>query len=117
MSSYGIKVFNGQGHERFSLETRLTTLLFSDVVSADSTGSIHISVPSHLSAVVHAVALDSDVYLRHVPHKVTFNVGTGLITWAPALKSEDVQATQGFEAVGRMLRSRSRIQVIGYVES
>jgi len=115
MSTYGLELRDENGVVTFDLTTRMTNFVWSKRVSADASGHAYVHVPTHVWPVVHAVPLAGDGYVRHVPHRVTFNADTGYLTWEPGLTAVDSDNVSEFEPVGRPVRSASRIHVIGYV--
>lgn len=111
--SHGIQVRSAQGDVTFDLTTRLTTLVLSRVVGANSSGSVWLDIPLGAEFAAQAIPLDGDQYMSHVPHKLTYNANNRVLSWAPAVVSESEVANLAYFA--RPRRSRSRILVFSYM--
>ncbi|WP_280568281.1 hypothetical protein [Chromohalobacter sp. 296-RDG] len=110
--SFGIQV-RKDGDVTFELSSRLTTLILSRVVGHNSSGSVTLDIPGTMDFAVQAIPLDGDQYMRHIPHKLTYDASTQTLSWMPAISSG--AEVSNLEDWASPRRSRSRIVVFGYM--
>ncbi|MCE3025721.1 hypothetical protein [Salinicola sp. DM10] len=113
--SFGIRTWAPGGELGFELTTRLTKLILQRDVESWHSGSIALNVPQNMEFTAQAIPLDSDQYMRHVGHRLTYDSRAKVLSWEPGLTQADLDYVNGLADWARPMRSASRIVVFAYV--
>lgn len=108
--AYGLQTRDTNGDVNLTIDRKLCRLIYQTIAPANQAGNVTLTLTGVSSPSFIALPLDSDEYYRHLPHDVSLNTSTGVLSWArPSYDNNDK-----FSEYATFKESRTLIKVFGY---